>query len=52
MNLSQLRRAMYKTQRTIGDVQAAQRGPGALAKRLARRQVRRAVGRSMGRFGL
>jgi hypothetical protein len=41
--LSQLRRALYKTQRGIGDVQAARRGPDALAKRVVRRQVTRTL---------
>ncbi len=41
--LSQLRRALYLTQRDIGDVQALERGPGTYAKRRVRRRVTRAV---------
>lgn len=39
--LSQVRRSLYLTQRTIGDVQAAQRGT--LARRVARRSLVRAL---------
>lgn len=41
--LSQLRKLAYRTQRDIGDVQAAERGPQALAKRVVRRQVTRTL---------
>lgn len=41
--LSQLRRALYLAQRDIGDVQAAERGPQPLAKRLVRRKVTRSL---------
>lgn len=41
--LSQLRRVLYLTQRDIGDVQAAERGPGAYAKRVVRRKVTRSL---------
>ncbi len=44
--LEQLRRALYKSQRAIGDVQAAERGPGPLTKRVVRRRVTRHVGRA------
>lgn len=40
---SQVRRTMYLGQRTIGDVQAAQRGPDVLGKRLVRRAVVRSI---------
>jgi hypothetical protein len=50
MNLSSIRRALYFTQRTIGDYQAAQRGT--LAQRLLRRQERRLIGRLLSRRGL
>lgn len=40
---SQVRRGMYLGQRTIGDVQAAQRGPDVLGKRLVRRAIVRSV---------
>jgi len=43
MTLNQLRRALYKTQRTIGDGQAAKRGPNVYAKRIVRRRVTRAA---------
>ena len=38
-----VRRDMYKTQRAMGDVSAAARGPVPLARRLARRRVTRSV---------
>jgi len=40
MTLNQFRRALYKTQRTIGD---GQRGPNVYAKRIVRRRVTRAA---------
>lgn len=43
--LEQTRRALYLTQRTIGDVQAAQRGR--LARRLVRRSLVRALFRAL-----
>lgn len=42
---STIRRALYFTQRTMGDAQAARRGPRPLAKRLARRAIRRRMPR-------
>jgi len=45
-DLEQVRRALYKAQRGIGDFQAAERGLTPLLLRLARRQVRRRVGRA------
>ena len=39
--LSEIRRTAYLTSRTIGDVQAVQRGT--LARRLVRRQVTRSL---------
>ena len=48
MNLEDIRRALYFAQRGIGDVQAAQRGPDILAKRLVRRSVTRALFRAFG----
>jgi hypothetical protein len=49
-NLESLRRALYFGQRTIGDAQAARRGPGPLARRYARRVVRRTIFRRLPRF--
>lgn len=43
-DLEQFRRFLYFAQRTIGDAQAARRGPGALLKRLARRRTNRWAG--------
>ena len=40
---NQARRDMYLTQRTMGDISAAERGPGRLAKRLVRRRVTRSI---------
>lgn len=48
MNLEQIRRFLYFAQRGIGDVQAAQRGPDVLAKRLVRRAATRAFFRALG----
>jgi hypothetical protein len=45
---NQIRRLLYFTQRTMGDISAARRGPAVLAKRLVRRQLtRRTWGRAM-----
>lgn len=49
---NEIRRTLYKTQRLMGDAQAAGRGPAALAKRSARRKERRIIGRFLGKFGL
>lgn len=40
-SFEQIRRDLYKTQRTMGDLQAARRGPGPLAKRLIKRRINR-----------
>jgi hypothetical protein len=48
--LESFRRSLYFAQRTIGDVQAAQRGT--LVQRLLRRSFRRALGRGLSRRGL
>ena len=48
MNLETLRRVLYFSQRTLGDVQAAQRGPDVLAKRVVRRTVTRSIFRALG----
>lgn len=50
--LNEFRRTLYLAQRTIGDAQAASRGPAPIAKRLLRRQERRLLGRALSRFGL
>lgn len=39
--LRELQRDLYLSQRTIGDVRAAQRGPNILAKRVIRRHITR-----------
>ena len=39
-----LRSSLYKAARIMGDVEAAERGPGALAKREVRRKAYRASG--------
>lgn len=41
--LEQIRRALYFTQRGIGTFQAAERGPGPLARRIVRRRVTRSL---------
>jgi hypothetical protein len=48
--LSQIRKAAYKTQRMIGDYQAATRGPGVLGKRILRRHVTRSIMRPYNRL--
>lgn len=50
-SLESLRRALYKTQRGIGDYQAAKRGPDVLAKRVARRYATRTVFGALRRKG-
>ena len=50
-DLEQVRRALYFGQRSIGDFQAAQRGPAVLGKRLARRSLTRELFRVLGQFG-
>jgi hypothetical protein len=46
-SLEEIRRAMYLGQRSLGDYQAARRGPGVLGRRLARRYVTRAIMRGL-----
>ena len=48
---NQVRRDLYLTQRTMGDVGAAQRGPQVLAKRLVRRDLTRALFRVLRQMG-
>jgi len=45
----QVRRGLYKTQRTMGDVEAAERGPRPLARRLVRRSLTREFFRMLAR---
>ena len=45
--IEQIRRNLYLGQRTLGDLQAAARGPVPLAKRLARRRLTRTLMRSL-----
>lgn len=40
---NRVRRGLYLTQRDMGDLSAAARGPGLLAKRLVRRRVTRSL---------
>ena len=47
--LEEIRRSMYLGQRTIGDYQAARRGPSVLGKRFVRRQVTRTLMRALWR---
>jgi len=48
---NQVRRDLYLTQRTMGDLSAAQRGPAVLGKRLARRSLTRELFRVLRQFG-
>lgn len=42
-----LRSQMYRAARGLGTAQAAQQGPGSLAKRVVRRRVLRTTGRAI-----
>lgn len=43
--MSSLRRSLYRASRTLGDMEAAERGPKVLGRRLVRRRVYREQGR-------
>jgi hypothetical protein len=45
--ISQVRGLLYGLARLLGDIQAASRGPQAIAKRMARRAAGKAVGKAM-----
>lgn len=45
--LSQFRRSLYVTQRTIGDYEALSRSPGRYVRRRARRSVTRSLMRAL-----
>jgi hypothetical protein len=47
----QVRRTLYKTQRLMGDAEAAQRGPATLGKRLVRRDLTRTLFRILRQMG-
>ncbi|HEX9065302.1 MAG TPA: hypothetical protein VF843_09345 [Streptosporangiaceae bacterium] len=49
---NRVRRDLYLTQRTMGDMSAARRGPGVLGRRLARRRRDRMVWRLLHKVGL
>ena len=49
--LRQIQRNAYLISRTAGDLSAAQRGPGVLARRLARRDLTREFFRLLRGFG-
>ena len=49
MKLWRIRRDLYRGARILGDVQAIEKGPGAVAKRVERRWLWRMVGRLLGR---
>lgn len=49
--LRRLERDLYLASRTVGDVNAAQRGPDVLARRVARRVIRRNLFRLFGSRG-
>lgn len=51
-NSRKLERDLYLTQRTLGDVRAAERGPEPLARRVVKRQVHRTVLRALKKTGL
>ena len=45
-----LRSSLYRAARLLGDVQAAQRGPASLARRMVRKRVYRAWNRPLRRW--
>jgi hypothetical protein len=49
--IEQVRRDSYLLSRTLGDFQAASRGPAPLAKRLVRRDLTRTFFRILRQFG-
>jgi hypothetical protein len=49
VKLWRLRRDLYRGARILGDVQAIEKGPTAVAKRVERRWLWRIVGRLIGR---
>jgi hypothetical protein len=49
--IEQVRRDSYLLSRTLGDVEAARRGPAPLARRLARRDLTRAFFRFLRQAG-
>jgi hypothetical protein len=50
MKIWKLRRSLYRGARILGDVQAIERGPGAVAKRAERKLLWRVLGRWLGRL--
>jgi hypothetical protein len=49
MKFWRLRRDLYRGARLLGDVEAIEKGPTAVAKRVERRLIWRLVGRLLGR---
>jgi hypothetical protein len=45
-----LRSQLYRAARDLGNVEAAEKGPGAYGKRIVRRKVYRSTNRVTGRF--
>lgn len=45
--LNRARRASWKASRVIGDIEAAERGPGAYGRRIIRRHVTRHTNRAL-----
>jgi hypothetical protein len=50
MKLWRIRRDMYRAGRLLGDIQAIEKGPTAIAKRVERKWLWRIVGRLLGRW--
>lgn len=48
--LNLVRGFLYDLARLLGDIQAASRGPEAMAKRAARKAVGKAMGRALGKL--
>jgi|YNPMSStandDraft_1061717.scaffolds.fasta_scaffold87751_1 hypothetical protein len=46
-NLNEVRSALYRSAQVIGDIEAASRGPEAVARRVVRRLLGRATGRAL-----
>ncbi len=48
--LSEARSFLYQTARVMGDIEAASRGPEAMARRIVRRMVGKATGSALRRL--
>jgi hypothetical protein len=51
-DLRSLEKGLYLASRTVGDINAAKRGPDVLAKRVVKRQIHRGILSFLSRKGL